>query len=709
MKKFATMLALAGLLMCAGPVWAQDCDHTITLFDSYGDGWNGGAVDVLVNATTVLSGLTIDDGYGPESHVFQAATGDAITTVYTAGSYSTENYYYIYDTNGLEICADGEGGTTPVGCSCTGNCEAPPENGACCYPDGSCVDEPDQATCEGNGGAFEGGGTTCATTDCPQPPPPNDECANATDITAVPYEDTGVNMPTATDDGNVDPSCDSSSSCTAGGGWGVWYTYTPAVSCAATITVVGEDTSTSVWTGTDCATLTEEECSDPQTMEMNMNGGTTYWILVSKWSCYSAPTSAIDFSFDCEELPAGGACCYSDGSCTDEPDQATCEGAGGAYQGDGTACATTVCPSAGDSCGNPKVVTLGVSDLPYVDANSNCGRGNNHDDSSTAHCLYYYDSGEDMIYELDVTEAMTVRVLLDPGGTTYPGVAIGDACPPTDSCLAADYHSSADPLDTGCVTLDPGSYFIQVDTWASPDCIPDFTLTVEQCASGGACCHPDESCTDEPDQATCEAAGGLYMGDATTCETTVCPPPNDHCENATPIAIGGSASGNNGGADDDTQDYCGTSSVNQGVWYVVTGNGNELIAALCESDFDTKIQIWTSCDVDPGTDCVDGNDDSDYCDGKSSLIPRKEYFAPNKGGGRAVQSAVSWQSEAGVDYYIHVGGWSSSTGNYVLEIADLNPPPVPTLSEWGLVFVTLLGLIVAVILLRRFRAAQVAA
>jgi hypothetical protein len=234
-----------------------------------------------------------------------------------------------------------------------------------------------------------------------------------------------------------------------------------------------------------------------------------------------------------------------------------------------------------------------------------------------------------------------------------------------------------------------------VDTWSSPDCIPDFTLTIAECPAGGACCHPDETCTDVGSAAEC---ADNYQGDGTACATTICPPGNDHCEDAEPISIGGTATGNTGGADDDTQDYCGTGSVNQGVWFVVTGNGNELTASLCNSDYDTKIQVWTDC---AATGCVGGNDDD--CDGKG-LVGRKEEFAPDKGGGRALQSSFTWVSTVGVEYYIHVGGYGSSTGNYELEIIDATPLPVPTVSEWGLVFLTLVGLCAAMIVLRRLRA-----
>jgi hypothetical protein len=138
-------------------------------------------------------------------------------------------------------------------------------------------------------------------------------------------------------------------------------------------------------------------------------------------------------------------------------------------------------PLVGDDCGSPFIVSLTTADLPYVDPNTNCGRGNVYDDPSSDHCLSNYDSGEDMIYELEVMETMAVKLTLDPLGTTWSGFALGNACPPTNDCIASDYHGGSHPLFIDCVTLDPGIYYIQVDTWSTPDCIPDFTLTIEDC------------------------------------------------------------------------------------------------------------------------------------------------------------------------------------------------------------------------------------
>ncbi len=57
-------------------------DFTITLYDSYGDSWNGGMVDVTVAGTLVLDDITVPDdgGWGnggiPHPFTFAVNNGD---------------------------------------------------------------------------------------------------------------------------------------------------------------------------------------------------------------------------------------------------------------------------------------------------------------------------------------------------------------------------------------------------------------------------------------------------------------------------------------------------------------------------------------------------------------------------------------------------------------------------------------------------------
>jgi len=227
----------------------------------------------------------------------------------------------------------------------------------------------------------------------------------------------------------------------------------------------------------------------------------------------------------CADVSCLGACCFADGTCQDLSEN-DCAAAGGTFQGVGTDCATTTCPivGPGDSCANPLVVTLGVADLPYVNTNYTCGRGNLHDDLSNLTCMYYYDGGEEIIYQLDITEPMVVTLTLDPKGTTWTGMAIDDECPPGVSCIGYVRTSVGTPKSIECVSLAPGTYYVMVDTWPTPNCIPDFDLTITQCIPCDVICPP--GATPEGEDCGSDTNGGCNSDPnvfgSLACGETVC-------------------------------------------------------------------------------------------------------------------------------------------------------------------------------------------
>jgi hypothetical protein len=79
------------------------CDYTIALLDTYGDGWNNGKLDVLVNGIVVLNDITLSSGPGPVSFNFTITGNSQITTVFIPGSYPTEPFYYIYNSEGTQV------------------------------------------------------------------------------------------------------------------------------------------------------------------------------------------------------------------------------------------------------------------------------------------------------------------------------------------------------------------------------------------------------------------------------------------------------------------------------------------------------------------------------------------------------------------------------------------------------------------------------
>ncbi len=210
---------------------------------------------------------------------------------------------------------------------------------------------------------------------------------------------------------------------------------------------------------------------------------------------------------------------------------------------------------AGGSCANPLVVTIGAGTLPYtVSGLTNCGLVNTYSNT----CMGSYDGGEDHITQLVLTEPLVLDITLNPNGTTYSGFAIDNVCPldvATGSCLGYIGTSSGTSKSIYGLNLPAGTYYIMVDTWPTPNCIPNFSLS--------------------------------FAGAAP-------PPPNDNCAAATPVGDVVNLAFDTAPASHDGSGTCSTAGKN--LWYCFTApiTGNATIS-LCGSGFDTKLAVYDGC------------------------------------------------------------------------------------------------------------------
>ena len=64
--------------------------------------------------------------------------------------------------------------------------------------------------------------------------------------------------------------------------------------------------------------------------------------------------------------------------------------------------------------------------------------------------------------------------------TTYTGIGLFEGCPDLNTCVIANTGYAAGSKVLASVDLTAGTtYYLQVDTWPSPACIPSFDLTIE--------------------------------------------------------------------------------------------------------------------------------------------------------------------------------------------------------------------------------------
>lgn len=109
---------------------SQCCTYTLSMHDSYGDGWNGGTLQVFINNISI--GNFSANIFG-SSDTFLLCNGDTLELFYTAGAYENENTYQLYDAAWNLVFADGPTPQTGNAFSSAGNCFsiAVPGNNPC--------------------------------------------------------------------------------------------------------------------------------------------------------------------------------------------------------------------------------------------------------------------------------------------------------------------------------------------------------------------------------------------------------------------------------------------------------------------------------------------------------------------------------------------------------------------------------------------------
>ncbi|OYT13271.1 MAG: hypothetical protein B6I19_06035 [Bacteroidetes bacterium 4572_114] len=156
-------------------------------------------------------------------------------------------------------------------------------------------------------------------------------------------------------------------------------------------------------------------------------------------------------------------------------------------------------------------------------------------------------------------------------------MALSDDCGFTGVCLGLAYDlygGGASPIGF-TVELDPGTYYIIVDTWPSPTSIPDFDLNITEV-------------------------------------TTVA---NDNCADAIAIGEVTDMPFSTLLATDDGLPFQCTDGANIWYDYTPTFTGNAVIS-LCGSEYDTQLGVWDGSVCPPATN-IDCNDD--WCGVQSEI------------------------------------------------------------------------------------------
>ena len=127
--------------------------------------------------------------------------------------------------------------------------------------------------------------------------------------------------------------------------------------------------------------------------------------------------------------------------------------------------------------------------VPYAGVGlTNCG--SNSVTSANANTLGgngYYLNGDDATYSF--TSSSNDAYIVDlVGSTSYSAIWVYDDCPTSGGNVVAFSGSSATNENTSFAAVAGTTYYIVIDTWASPTCIPSYDLTIS--IAVGGCTDP---------------------------------------------------------------------------------------------------------------------------------------------------------------------------------------------------------------------------
>ncbi|MBI5541403.1 MAG: T9SS type A sorting domain-containing protein [Bacteroidia bacterium] len=168
-----------------------------------------------------------------------------------------------------------------------------------------------------------------------------------------------------------------------------------------------------------------------------------------------------------------------------------------------------------------------IAALPYNSgAQTTCGAINDLTSSNIATICgssSYY-GGEDVVYVFTPATTGSITINVASSGT-YMGAMLYDGCPFSSGTCSWSAQSSAGNQD-GCVSVVAGhTYYLIIDSWASPNCNP-YTLNISAISVGGIVNDNCSGATPLPVNATC-----IYTNSTNTCASATIGIPAPGCGN----------------------------------------------------------------------------------------------------------------------------------------------------------------------------------
>ncbi len=135
-------------------------------------------------------------------------------------------------------------------------------------------------------------------------------------------------------------------------------------------------------------------------------------------------------------------------------------------------------PMNGLNCSIPYMIYI-PQDLPYQQVGAQTCQHNNDYQAADMCYGYGYGGGEDCTYQIEISQRIMLRFYLDPKGTEWSYFEIRTECePPNGECIARYMNTDGNEYSSGWLYFEPGTYYMHIDTWPDPDCIPDYDLII---------------------------------------------------------------------------------------------------------------------------------------------------------------------------------------------------------------------------------------
>lgn len=130
-----------------------------------------------------------------------------------------------------------------------------------------------------------------------------------------------------------------------------------------------------------------------------------------------------------------------------------------------------------------------IASLPYSSgAGTTCGQGNDQTSINSVVCgsSSYY-TGEDRVWVFTPTTSGDITITLTSGGS-WTGLMLYQGCPNCGTCVA--YAQSSTGSKTMCATVVAGqTYYLILDSWASPACNAYSNLSITAPSGGFTSCN----------------------------------------------------------------------------------------------------------------------------------------------------------------------------------------------------------------------------